>query len=217
MDMGAPTAMPTDLSPKQLMTLTQWLSPAFPVGAFSYSHGLEFALQDGIDLESWLEDVLRHGAGWNDAILLRAAYSGQVDDADSLGRAMSPSAERLQETTLQGEAFCRTLRGAFQLEIEGLIYPVALGVAAAHREMPVAPVVTVYLHAFASNLVACAQRLSALGQTDAQAMIDRLGAVCAEAAAASEDCDLDDLGGSAWGADVASMQHETMGTRIFQT
>lgn len=211
--------MPTDLTPAQLMTLTQWLSPAFPVGAFSYSHGLEFVLHDtpDLDVETWLADVLRRGAGRNDAILLRAGFSGAAEDADALGRAMSPSAERLLETSQQGAAFCRTLRGAFGMELPDLIYPVALGHAAAHQNMPVDAVLTVYLHAFTSNLVAAAQRLSALGQTQAQAMIDRLGAVCTEVVAATDGCGLDDLGGSAWGADVASMRHETMETRIFRT
>ncbi len=211
--------MPTDLSAAQLMVLTQWLSPAFPVGAFSYSHGLEFALGTApdLDVEAWLQDVLRHGAGRNDAILLRSGFDGRSAEADALGRALAPSAERLLETEQQGAAFCRTLRGAFGMDAPALIYPVALGWAAAEKRMPLAPVLTIYLHAFMSNLVAAAQRLSALGQTDAQAMIERLGAVCSEVVAATQSCGLDDLGGSAWGADVASMKHEDMGPRIFRT
>jgi urease accessory protein len=213
------TPMPAELSPAQLMTLTQWLSPAFPIGAFSYSHGLEFALQStpALDLEAWLAGILRHGAGRNDAILILAAHSGQIDEADALARALSPSSERLLETAAQGAAFCKALRDAFGLDLVELTYPVALGAAAAEKKMPVEPVTTLYLHAVVTNLIGAAQRLAPLGQSKAQAMIDRLSPTCAEIAANTACLGLDDLGGAAWLADVAAMQHEDMETRIFRT
>src|SRR3990170_5049958 len=67
------------LSPAALQKLFAWLSPAFPVGAYSYSHGLEWAIEDGTvkdaeTLEAWLADILRHGAGRTDAVLFAHAY-----------------------------------------------------------------------------------------------------------------------------------------------
>lgn len=211
--------MPTDLTSAQLMMLTQWMSPAFPIGAFSYSHGLEYTLHTTpeLDLEAWLAGVLRHAAGRNDAVLIRAAHRGEVEAADALSRALAPSSERLLETSQQGAAFCRTLRDAFGLDLGMLTYPVALGAAAAAKDMAPAPVVALYLHSFTSNLIGAAQRLSPLGQSKAQAMIDRLGPVCQEVATTTEAQSLDDLGGAAWLADVAAMQHEVMETRIFRT
>lgn len=226
MGMGAPTAMitaiptmSTELSPIQLLTLTQWLSPAFPIGAFSYSHGLEAALEanHNLDVEGWLAALLQHGSGRNDALLLQAAYRGDIEEADSLCRSLAPSQERLQETVQQGAAFCKTLRDAFGISLPDLTYPVAIGAAAYARDLPLQPVTLAYLHAFTANLVSCAQRLSALGQTEAQAMIARLNQICAEIADLTSPLTLDHLGSITWAADVASMQHEQLSTRIFQT
>lgn len=219
MAIATTTHMNTDLSPTQLMTLTQWLSPGFPVGAFSYSHGLEaaFDAEPKLAIEPYLRDLLRHGAGRNDAILLRAGFGEAAVEADALGRALAPTKERLLETSQLGTAFCAALRGSFGTELGDLIYPVAIGAAAKAHDLPAEPVVTLYLHAFVANLIACAQRLSPLGQREAQAMLDRLAPLCTEIAAATKDCTLDDLGSSAWMTDVDAMRHETMTSRIFRT
>lgn len=219
MAMSTATDMAIALTPQQLMMLTQWLSPAFPIGAFSYSHGLEQALADApdLDVEAWLADCLRFGAGRNDAILIRAGFAGHAREADALGRALAPSRERAMESAEQGAAFCKILRQAFGMALDDRIYPVALGEAARQQDLPVAPVVTLYLHAFVSNLTATAQRLSPLGQTRAQDMVRRLGELCQELCEQTEDTTLDDIGGAVWAADVASMRHETLGTRIFRT
>lgn len=207
------------LSSAQLMVLTQWLSPAFPIGAFSYSHGLEQALADApdLDVEGWLADCLQHGAGRTDAILIRAGFAGHGDEADALGRALAPSRERMLESAEQGTAFCRVLRQAFDIDLPDRIYPVALGEAAKLHALPVEPVVVLYVHGFASNLTAAAQRLSPLGQTRAQQIVRRLGDLCAQVTRDTHGAGLEDIGGAVWAADVASMRHETLGTRIFRT
>jgi len=190
MGMGGRMAIATemDLSAEQLMMLTQWLSPAFPIGAFSYSHGLEQALDMGLDLavEDWLADCLRHGAGRNDAILIRAGFAAQAQEADALGRALAPSRERALESAEQGAAFAKIVRQAFGMDMPAYIYPVALGHAARAQELPIEPVVLLYLHAFASNLTGAAQRLSPLGQSRAQKIVRRLGAICEEVAQATQ-------------------------------
>lgn len=211
--------MTTDLSTTDLMLLNQWLSPAFPIGSFSYSHGLEQVLQDdpALNLEAWLRQTLLHGAGRNDAILLRAGYTGAVDEADALGRALAPSRERLAEASQQGAAFCRVLRGAFGIALADLIYPVALGAAARERTLPLTAVTAAYLQAFTANLIGCAQRLTKLGQTDAQRMIVDLAPLCVKLAEDTEHMGLDALGGAVWASDAASMRHELLHSRLFQT
>ena len=100
-----------------VLTLSQLLSPSFPVGAFAYSHGLETAITEGRivsapTLQSWLVDLLEHGGARSDAVLLNAAFGaadGAVAPIDAHARAFSASAERLKETDLQGAAFCETV------------------------------------------------------------------------------------------------------------
>jgi urease accessory protein len=98
-----------------LLRLLAWLSPAFPTGGFAYSHGIEWAVEAGditdeATLRDWLADVLVHGAGRSDAILLRHAH-GAAFDADALAEiaelaeAAAPCRERRKETLDQGNAF----------------------------------------------------------------------------------------------------------------
>lgn len=209
-----------------VLTLAQWLSPAFPIGAFAYSHGLEGAVASGwvrgsADFEAWLVDVLDHGAGRSDALFLAAAFHAR-DAADLSGinataHAFAASAERLLETRAQGAAFCKTVNAVWATELEYLLYPVAVGAAAAHQDLPLALTGRMYLQAFASNLIASAQRLLPLGQTEGQIILDRLSALFTTIARDTTDGDLDHLGATAYLADIAAMQHETQYSRIFRT
>ena len=207
-----------------LLTLLQWLSPAYPVGAFSYSHGLEWAVEAG-DLrsasafEAWARDILHHGAGRNDAILLAQAHAApdQAGHLDAEARALAPSAERLLETAQQGAAFARTVNGVHGLDLPELCYPVAVGVAARRLGLPLDAVLPAYLHAFAANLTSAAIRLVPLGQTEGQAALAALAPDCASIAAAAPGQGLDDLGGCAYMADIAAMKHETQYTRLFRS
>ena len=205
------------------LTLMQWLSPAFPVGAFAYSHGLEQAIADGTvqdatTLQTWLAALLSHGSGYADAVLLSAAY--QADDitsVDASARAFAAGAERLKETDLQGTAFCDTARAVWGLDLQGLTYPVAVGAAARAMGIPLAETLPLYLHAFASNLVSVAQRAMPLGQTDGQAVLAALAHIIADAAATAENTPLDHLTSTSFAADIAAMRHETLQPRIFRT
>jgi len=201
-----------------LHKLLQGFSPGYPVGSFAYSHGLEAVISEGgitdaDGLKRWLRDILRHGAGRNDAIFLVAAYQG-VKDVRELALAYNPSAERRLETTAQGAAFWRVTQGTHE---KGLTYPVAVGYAAKAHGLPLPETVAAYLHGFCANLISAAVRFVPLGQTEGQAVLAGLfatmDAVCAEALEAS----LEELGGYAFRADMASMQHETLKTRIFRT
>ena len=216
------TAMITD-APH--LTLMQWLSPAYPVGAFSYSHGLEWAIaaqdvSDASSLRDWLKDILCHGAGRNDAILLAHAWRAPrsaLTELDGLARAFASSAERLLETRQQGAAFCRTTAAIWGDELPELTYPVALGFAARRHNLPLSLTTAFYLHAFASNLVSAAIRLVPLGQTEGQAVLAALAPLCEEVAEQAQTLTTDDLGGACFLADVAAMKHETQYTRLFRT
>lgn len=220
---AGPMATPTDAD---ILTLTQWLSPAYPVGGFAYSHGLEAAIDAGTvansrDTEAWISDVLEHGSGWNDALFLVAAYNAQDKDelinTDSIARAFCATSERLMETDLLGQAFGNVTKGVWELDLGQFTYPVSVGQAARLQNLPVALTTKMFLQAFASNLVACATRLVPLGQTDAQRVIRQLTPLCAQVAARAQKASLDELGSTAFLADLASMKHETQYSRIFRT
>jgi urease accessory protein len=139
-----------------ILTLTQWFSPAYPVGAFAYSHGLETAIADGRiagpgDLQDWLTDILQHGAGRADALFLAAAYEAKdtetLSEIDALNRAFQPSAERLMETDLQGAAFAEATNAVWGTALPRLTYPVAVGRAARLLDLPPDRTAQLYLHA----------------------------------------------------------------------
>ncbi|KUF09382.1 urease accessory protein UreF [Pseudoponticoccus marisrubri] len=213
--------MPID---PRLLTLTQWLSPAYPLGAFAYSHGLEAAVQggqvsDGRDLQAWLEDLLASGTGRNDAIWIRLAADPAADLAalDAEARAFQPSAERLREADRQGAAFARVTAEIWNLDLPPLLLPVALGRAAEQMGMDPGAVAALYLQGFAGNLVAAGQRLLALGQTEAQGILAALAPLCQSVAEATEGAGQGDLWSVALLWDIASMQHETSEPRLFQS
>lgn len=230
MAMAAPTRMnmwPLRMTPKNdLLTLTHWLSPAFPVGAFAYSHGLETAIQTGVitgpdTLQDWLWDVLMHGSGRNDCILLRAAYAckthGALLELNAWARALSASKERLMEAELQGTAFSKTVTAIWGGDLDALCYPVALGAAASKHHINVDMTATLYLHAFAGNLVSAAIRAVPLGQTEGHGVIAALTELCAQIADETQTATLDDLSSTAFLSDIAAMQHETLQPRIFRS
>ena len=208
-----------------LLHLVQWMSPAFPIGAFAYSSGLETEIAEGritaaSHLEAWLTDVCTYGAALSDVVLLNASYAASAKDrhdVDAIARAFCPSAERLKETDLQGAAFCDTVNAIWSLELPRYTYPVAVGAAAQAKQIPVEQTARLFLHASLSNLVSVAVRLVPLGQTEGQRILSNLSAligdVCTEAAATP----LNAISSSAFASDIASMRHETLETRIFRT
>jgi len=205
-----------------LLRLAQWLSPAFPLGAFAASHGLEWAVAEGglarDQVGGWVADVLEFGAGWSDAVLLAHALRPGADrDAlDDLARALAPSAERLAESLDQGSAFAMTLTGMGQ-PMPPRMLPVAVGAAAYPLGLPVPVVVALYLQGFAGMIVAAATRFVPLGQTEGQRILADLHPLIERLAVRAAGATLDDIATSTLGADLAAMRHETQETRIFRT
>lgn len=207
----------------RLLTLTQMFSPAFPVGAFAYSHGLETAISDGrirdaASLEAWLTDLLEQGSGRADAVLLvNAARSQTPDESEEVARAFAASAERLHETVVQGQAFCDAIAATWGLPLKALTYPVAVGWAAREMALPLPEVTAHYLQAFAANLISAAVRFVPLGQSDGQRVQAALQPLILSVAAEVQSSTLDDLFSNSFLSDVAAMRHETLTTRTFRT
>ncbi|WP_256212588.1 urease accessory protein UreF [Loktanella sp. DSM 29012] len=207
----------------RLLTLMQWLSPAFPLGSFSYSHGIEAAVAAGLihdadSLTGWLTDVLRHGTGRSDAIWLRLA--AETDDLTALNaqcRAFMPARERLAEADRQGAAFCNLARQVWGIDMADVTLAPAVGHAARQIGMDIDTVVPLFLSSFAGNLVAGAQRLLPLGQTRAQAINAALHPVCIAVASDTRGATIDDIHSTALMSDIMAMTHETQTVRLFQS
>ena len=209
------------LSPAHLC-LIQWLSPAFPTGAFAYSHGLETEIaggtvSDATSFAAWLGNILRYGAGWQDAVLSSHALEGGADALDDLARALAPCAERLQEGLEQGAALARTVSGITGRTLPPRMLPVAVGEAAAGIELPKEDVIALYLQGFAGNLVTIAIRHVPLGQTEGQAVLARLIPLIHDLSGCAATAPLDALGTCALAGDIAAFRHETQDVRIFRT
>jgi urease accessory protein len=219
------------------LPLAVWFSPMFPVGAFAYSHGLEWAHEVGDignaeDLRDWLITLMQRGALRNDAILLgeahRAATWGDarwLAEINDLALAMATSRERRLEIATQGNAFLLAIRKSWPcttLDLieaydEDIAYPVAVALAAVGHDLPLDATLDMYCLGFVSNLVSAAIRLGIIGQSDGQRVIAALMPVIRDTAQACANKDLDDLGASAFRSDLASLQHETQYTRLFRS
>jgi urease accessory protein len=220
-----------------LYRLMTWLSPAFPVGAFAYSSGIEWAVEagdivDGATLQDWLASML-DGPGFCDAVFLANAHRAAAcsDDAmlrevAELAAAFAPSRERHLETTSQGRAFIEIARAAWNCDGlgrlvaacgGGTVYPVAVGIVSAAHAIPLAPTMHAFLHALTSNWISAGARLVPLGQTDSQRALAALEPIVVSTGKRASDAALDDLGSATFRADIASMRHETQYTRLFRS
>ena len=174
-------------------------------------------VRDADTLRAWLEDILTHGAGMSDAILLvQSRQSGDPEPLIALARAMAPSRERHLEAEEQGQAFARTLRGLGRDCPEGP-FPVLLGWASRDMALEHAEVAAHYLQAFAANLISAAVRFLPLGQTQGQSVLAAIQPTLARLGARAAESPLCDISTSTPGADLAALAHETLQPRIFKT
>jgi urease accessory protein len=227
-----------DLEPAALYRLMAWLSPAYPIGAFSYSSGIEWAVEagdvaDAASLQAWLAVMIGEGSGFCDAVFFVHAHCAVVDDDDralaavaELAVAFASSKERHLETTAQGRAFRDTARAAwpcaalerFRAAWAGdVALPVAAAVACAGHRIPLASALSGYLNALTANLISTGVRLIPLGQTDGQRVLAALEPVVGSTGQRALVTSLDEVGGGAFRADIASMRHETQYTRLFRS
>ncbi|MEL6977796.1 MAG: urease accessory UreF family protein [Pseudomonadota bacterium] len=236
---GAPPSLET------VLRLQAWLSPSYPLGAYSFSAGLETAaaerlVRGGSGLRDWIETTLAHGAGWSDAVFLagawraaRGADAAALAEVAALAAAFAPNQERASETQALGAAFLKVSAAAhpwpapiagapFAAAAQAALgpapaYPVALGVWAAAFGAPAALTVGLFLQSVAANLISAAARLSLTGQTEGQTILSALGPRIAALADAAAAAPLEAAGGATLIGDIAGMRHETQEVRLFQS
>lgn len=222
----------------QLYRLLAWLSPAYPIGAYTYSHGLETAVEEGLvtgadGLALWLEAVLSHGSGYSDAIFLKEGWravmegdEGRLSGLSERAMAFQPAAELRLETAQQGRAFlaatgkawpCPALDRLQTAGLPALPYPIVVGVASAGHGIALRWSIAGYLHGLAANLVSAAVRLVPLGQSDGLAVLARLEATVGNVTDTALESGLGDLASAVPMVDWCAIRHETQYTRLFRS
>ena len=234
-------AEPTDII-RQTQVLAAMFSPTFPIGAFSYSHGIEAAITSGDVVDAattyeWIKMILHGGSGRNDAILMANAYkavnppatkgtdltdarNAEIEAINELAFALSPGTERAQESRELGINFTRILEQVYQLDLglsPPLAYPVAAGLATRYLGCELRLSLSFFLQSFIGNLISVAVRAVPLAQSDGQIILARLMPATAAVADEAARTTLADVGGYAILADHASILHETLETRIYRT
>jgi len=211
-----------------LLRLMSWLSPVFPTGGFAYSAGLEQAVHDGHvtnaeTLHDWIRAQLSFGSLWNDVVFLASANQRAKDDLScddiiELAIAMTNASERLSETIKQGNSFSDAV-GTWIDENHRLPpktpLPIHIGWAGGHSRIKAEDCVAAYLHAFASNQLQAAIRLSVIGQNASAKLLGQLEPSIVQAAQKAASSTLEDLGTCTFLADIAAMKHETLQPRLF--
>ena len=222
-----------------LTTLMAWFSPGFPVGGFAYSHGLETAIESGIvddksSLTEWLKGALFFGSPNNDALILKEIYEATIKrdcvslkDVSNLALTLNVASELTDESIVQGNAFWRVIRSAWQhndfsslqkqIKKNKIVYPVAVAIAAAKHDIPILESLLAYLQAFVMNGVSAGIRLGLIGQTDGQIIIAELQSSIFQSANRSIVSSIEQLGTATLMIDLMSIKHETQTTRLFRS
>lgn len=226
---------PPPIAPAFPAVLLAWLTPNFPVGGYAYSQGLEQAIADGVvkdatSLEAWLHAITQRGALWNDLVLaacvMRATSRAEIADIAELSLALQPSRERADEARVQGFAFAEAYRAGWaeraplpDVGLDDLTGSLAVAFAIAARQYGFAPgqALPAFALAFQNNLVSAAIRLGAIGQFDGQRVLAALTPATIESCSRAANATLDDLGSATFAADLASLLHETLTTRLFRS
>jgi urease accessory protein len=224
-----------------LLRLQSWLSPAFPIGAYSYSHALEWAVEAGYvhdrkTLVDWLGADLRYGSGRNEAIFFCEAWRNatvhdraRLFETAELAAAYRATKEFALESSQQGSAALSMLHQVWPDRIlhwllrsmrDRGVQPalsVVLGVRLARQGIPLSLALPAFLQSYIANQLTAGVRLIPLGQTDGQIAVYELEETVLAASAQATNASLDDLGSAAFMVDVASMAHETQYTRLFRS
>ena len=212
----------TNLSYHKVMA---WLSPSYPIGSFAYSHGLEFEIASGNitekqEVKQWVEDLLKFGSGWNELVLFSLAYKSDINSLDELSnfaKALAQSKERYEETLALGRAFAKVTSKLVMVTGQEMPLPIVMGMCAKNEDISLEYILPLFAHNFVANLISVAVRLAPLGQTAGQQVLFELFATIEEVANKALVASIADLGTSCILADIASMKHEILKTRIFRS
>lgn len=220
MALAAPLGMP--MISADYLRAVQYLSPAFPIGSFAYSQGLEYAISAGLvtdsaSLQDWIAAQLAHGSARNDAIFLAHARGGDVQALADLAYARASSAERDLEMREMGRAYAAQMAHLMGADFPTLPLPVAIGLSTRQLDVPTTNILALFLQGFAAQMVSVGVRFIPLGQSAGQAVLASLGPHILQTAQDAASTSLDDIATATIGADMASMAHETMEVRIYRT
>ena len=213
-----------------LYRLMSWLSPSFPIGGYTYSHGLEYAVDavlvhDGASLEHWVEEILRHGTGRVDAIMFAAGYRARVCELAELvqlASAMRGTSELGRESMQQGRAFVAALEKSWTADLSAyattqLPYSIAVAFTCRANCIPLDMGLAAYLHAYVSGIVSAGVRLIPVGQSEGQRILANLGNAVEEVVEEALHTPMSDIGTPTPMLDWVSMQHENQHTRLFRS
>ena len=225
--------MGTDMS-DSLFRLMSWLSPAYPVGSYAFSHGLEYAVEAGLvhdrdTARDWIATIMAHGSGFADLVFVGSAWESGTEnlaELNELARAFQGTLELRLESTAQGRAFvsvtasawpCDAIETLAKIPDNEVVYAIAVGAVSANHGISRVDTMTAYAHAFAANLVSAAVRLIPLGQTDGQRITAELMPVCIASVERAAATSWQDVSASTPMVDIASMKHEHQYTRLFRS
>ena len=202
-----------------------WMSPSFPLGAFVYSHGLEFEICVGNiskseDLYEWLKDILQFGSAWNDLVLFCNAYKADrhsLNELSDLAKAFAQSKERYNETIEMGKAFSKIIYSLEGVGLKGMPLPIIMGYTAKIENISLEYILPLYAHSFISNLINASVRLIPLGQTEAQKILFSLFPLIDKVSTEALRSSVEDIKNKCVLADLASMKHETLRVRLFKS
>ena len=214
--------MPPNADMNDRLALAQLLSPAFPVGSYAYSQGLEQAMTDGTvtnaqTLTDWVQAIVQHGSARTDAILAAHARHGDLTTLTDLALAYAASTERAVEMRDQGAAFARVVQTLTGTPQAALPYAIAFGHATRTLALPTEEILALFLQSLAAQLISAAVRFLPLGAAEGQKTLAQLAPLITQTAQDCATAPLSALATSTLGADIAAMRHETLAIRIFRT
>lgn len=228
--------MEITLTDGNFLWILQLASPALPVGAYSYSEGLETLVEKGIvsqpeALKQWLTSELHYGAiRLEAAVMLRAAESAKMGNLERLcywncWLSAARETQELRNSSWQMGRSLVQLLGKLQPQLLPTInsvgnpcnYAIAFGIAAAHWQIHPHAAMLAYLHSWATNLITAGVKLIPLGQTAGQELLLDLQPLISATVEEIRTLADDELSCCSWGLSLASMQHETLYTRLFRS
>ena len=218
--------MATSTSSTRLVRLLQLASPTLPVGAYSYSQGLEAAIDAGVigdaaSAERWIGDVLEFSMSTMEAPILCRLITdpAQAVRLNASFLASRETAELRAETVQMGYSLNRLLPslGVASVAIDEPSYPAALAAVVNAWHIDPYDAVQTYLWSWLENQVMAAVKAVPLGQTDGQRMLLSLANRLPDVAKAAIGMREEDMGNYAPGLAMLSSKHETQYSRLFRS
>jgi len=230
--------MSSTINHAHLLTLMQLASPALPIGAYSYSEGIETLATVGTiataaDLHQWLSQELKWGSIRLDATVIRFCYhaavsqdTAQLEHWSDWLSALRETEEMRSQSWQMGRSLLRLfadLEPDLSQQFPSFVWTndchcaIAYSLVAQAWQIPLSEATLAFLHSWAANLISAAVRVVPLGQTEGQRLLRQLASPIQSALTEIETMTQADLMACSWGLSLASMQHETQYSRLFRS